>query len=104
MGSALRLPLAHGLSLEGAAAAARGLGVRLIAAVPRGGCAPDVLDLTVPIAFLLGGEGAGLPPGVVGEADGRVSIAMRHPVESLNVAVAAALLVYEGARQRGVRT
>jgi TrmH family RNA methyltransferase len=37
---------------------------------------------------------------VLTAADARVSIPMHAPVESLNVAVSAALLVYEAARQR----
>jgi TrmH family RNA methyltransferase len=49
---------------------------------------------------VIGGEGPGLPPAVVAGADERVTIPMRQPVESLNTAVAAALLVYEAWRQR----
>jgi len=49
---------------------------------------------------VLGGEGPGLSEAVLEVTDARVSIPMRPPVESLNVAVAAALLVYEAARQR----
>lgn len=100
MGSTLRLPLAHGIGVAEAVAAARRAGVRVAAAVPRGGRRPDALDLRQPIAFLLGGEGPGLSSEVVDAADDRVSIPMAAPVESLNVAVAAALLVYEAARQR----
>jgi len=100
MGSALRLPLAHRIPLDEAVAAAREAGIRVTAAVPRGGGAPDALDLRQPVALLLGGEGPGLPAAIVDAADDRVSIPMHGPVESLNVAVAAALLVYEAARQR----
>ena len=53
-----------------------------------------------PIAFLLGNEGAGLPTAVAARADRRVAIPMAAPVESLNVSVAAGVLLFEAARQR----
>ena len=52
------------------------------------------------IAILIGGEGSGLPAAVVEEADDRVTIPMQAPVESLNAAVATALVLYEARRQR----
>jgi TrmH family RNA methyltransferase len=100
MGSSLRLPLAAGMPPGDVLAAARAAGLRVVATVPRGGDNPDSLDLRRPTLLLLGGEGAGLPDDLLHEADARVSIPMRAPVESLNVAVSAALLVYEAARQR----
>ena len=62
------------------------------------------VDFTRPTLIVLGSEGQGLPPALVESADIRVSIPMTPPVESLNVAVAAALLVYEARRQRAVTT
>ena len=60
------------------------------------------VDFTRPTALLLGGEGAGLPA----DADDVGRRARQHsderPVESLNAAVAAALLLYEARRQRVV--
>ena len=56
--------------------------------------------LTGPLAIVLGSEGGGLPSGILDVADLRLRIPMRARVESLNVAVAAAILVYEVARQR----
>ncbi|MCG9885450.1 MAG: RNA methyltransferase [Cyanobacteria bacterium] len=57
-------------------------------------------DLRGPVLLLLGNEGAGLSPALMAAADGRVSIPLASGVESLNVAIAAALLLYEGVRQR----
>jgi TrmH family RNA methyltransferase len=99
MGSALRLPIATA-GLDDVLSAARAAGVGLVATVPRTGRPMFEADLRGPIALLLGGEGPGLPASLVEAADERVSIPMREPVESLNVAVAAALLVYEAGRQR----
>jgi RNA methyltransferase, TrmH family len=78
-----------------------GHGLTLLAAVPRDGVSMHTTNLRAPIAFLLGGEGSGLGAAVVTRADGRISIPMKTPVESLNVAVAAGVLVYEARRQRG---
>ena len=99
MGSALRLPVAAGDAAE-AVFAARRRGCRVLAAVPRGGRSLFDLDLTGPIAVLIGGEGAGLPPSLASQADECFTIPMASPVDSLNAAVAAALVVYEARRQR----
>jgi RNA methyltransferase, TrmH family len=54
-----------------------------------------------PLALLLGAEGAGLPETVLARGDIRVSIPMTGTAESLNLAVAAGLLLYEVQRQGG---
>ena len=58
------------------------------------------VDFTHPTAVLLGGEGAGLSADLLDASDTRVSIPMHGNVESLNAAVAAAVLFYEAQRQR----
>ena len=58
------------------------------------------LTLTGAVAVLIGGEGRGLSASLVDAADERVTIPMEAPVESLNAAVTAALIVYEARRQR----
>jgi TrmH family RNA methyltransferase len=100
MGSVLRLPVLRLPSSEEAVALARRGGCRIVATAPRRGEPLFDAELKGPLAILVGGEGAGLPPGLVGSADTTVMIPMEGPVESLNVAVAAAILVYEVRRQR----
>jgi RNA methyltransferase, TrmH family len=100
MGSSFRVPVAHKVSLAVATRSAKARGVRVIAAVPRGGEALPTLDLTRPIAILLGGEGSGLPETLLRDVDATLSVPMRKPVESLNVSIAAALIAYEASRQR----
>src|SRR5205085_6643431 len=51
--------------------------------------------------FVLGAEGKGLRPLVRGTCDDSVAIPQHGSVASLNVSVAAALLLYEARRQRG---
>ena len=100
MGSALRLPIVHPCDVTRLVADARARGSRIVATVPRGGSRPEDTDLGRPSVILIGGEGPGLPPDLVAGADVRVTIPMESPVESLNTAVCAALLVYEAQRQR----
>jgi 23S rRNA (guanosine2251-2'-O)-methyltransferase len=59
------------------------------------------LELSGPVAFVLGSEGRGIRRLVREGCDGAVSIPMRGAVSSLNVSVAAAVLLYEALRQRG---
>ena len=68
--------------------------------LPRGGRSLYEIDLRGATAVLVGGEGPGLDPVLVDQADERITIPMRSPVESLNAAVAAAIVVYEALRQR----
>ncbi|NOY44077.1 MAG: hypothetical protein GXP50_01285, partial [Deltaproteobacteria bacterium] len=71
-----------------------------VATVPTGGAAPDELDLAGRFALLLGQEGGGLAPDLAGSAALRVTLPMEGRVESLNVAAAAAMILYEAQRQR----
>jgi TrmH family RNA methyltransferase len=98
MGSAFRVPVARAI-IESTFAAARAAGAKIYAAAADG--APvDRCDLTGPTLLLLGSEGQGLPDSAIDDADGRIAIPMRAGVNSLNVAVTAALLLYEARRQR----
>ena len=76
-------------------------GLARVAAAGRDGVLPAEIDWRRPIALLVGNEGAGLPAGATAAARDRVAVPMRAGVESLNVAVAAGILLYEAARQRG---
>jgi TrmH family RNA methyltransferase len=100
MGSTFRLPIVPVASLNATLEDLRARGIRIHATVPRDGTLLPRARLDTPAAILLGGEGPGLGPAVVALADDRLTIEMRSPVESLNVAVTAALILYEASRQR----
>ena len=77
------------------------LKLRVIAARPDASAAPWDVDMTGPLAIVLGNEAAGLGERWLdGEVTG-VRIPMRGIADSLNVSVAAAVLLYEARRQRG---
>jgi 23S rRNA (guanosine2251-2'-O)-methyltransferase len=82
----------------------QGLGKRAdlwsYAAAEDGDAIPEALDLTGGVVLVLGAEGAGIRPLVRQRCDAVVRIPMHGAIASLNVAVAASLLLYEAARQR----
>jgi TrmH family RNA methyltransferase len=100
MGSAFRLPIARVGDARDAIALVRRAGLRTAATVSSHGVPMREADLTGPLALLVGSEGSGLPEDAVAGSDLKITIPMAPHVESLNVAVATALLVYEARRQR----
>lgn len=58
------------------------------------------IDLTLPTVLLLGNEGNGLSPAAIAAASDIVYIPMAPDVDSLNVGVAAAVILFEALRQR----
>jgi TrmH family RNA methyltransferase len=100
MGSAFHLPVVRSRAIGALIEEWRGSGVRIVATVPRGGVSMYDVDFTKPTALLLGGEGSGLSDALTAASHTRVSIPMHGAIESLNAAVAAAVLLYEAQRQR----
>jgi len=79
----------------------RGRGFQILAAHPSEGASDfRELDYTVPTAFMMGAELYGVSDEGLALADRHVVIPMLGMVHSLNVSVAAALLLYEAQRQR----
>jgi TrmH family RNA methyltransferase len=75
-------------------------GLRRLGADARAAEVLDAVDLTTPVALVLGHEAHGLPPEIDAVLDGRVTIPMVGRAESLNVGMAAAVMCFEVARQR----
>jgi TrmH family RNA methyltransferase len=91
MGAIFRVPLGSFEEAPG----------RRVALVARGGESLQEADLSGPVTFVLGAEREGLPESVVRSCEARVSIPLEPGAESLNVAVAAALALYEWRRPHG---
>lgn len=75
-------------------------GVRILTTTAEAAEPIDLVDLTAPVALIFGNEGNGVPAPVAALADQAVTVPCPGPVESLNAAVAASVLLYEAARQR----
>ena len=99
MGSALRLPIVRG-EISDVLRVLKASAVETSALVPRSGDRLFDVDFRRPSALVLGSEGAGLHDDLVRQMDRRITIPMQAPVESLNVGIAAALVLYEAFRQR----
>jgi RNA methyltransferase, TrmH family len=98
-GSLFRLPTVK-VDLAGALAEIKSRRVRVLATSSHKGVPISDVDLSGPVAFLIGNEGAGLPKDVLAQADAIVSIPQTANIESLNAGIAASILLYEAARQR----
>jgi TrmH family RNA methyltransferase len=103
MGSALRLPHLRGGPPEEVLKRLRDRGFGIVATAALGGTPYPIARLEGPLAVVLGGEGSGLSPELLRLADERVSIPLQPPVESLNVGVAAGILLFEIAQRRRER-
>jgi TrmH family RNA methyltransferase len=101
MGSAFRVPHLRGVSIEGALDALEARRITVLATAADGERRYDEVDLRGPVALVVGAEGAGLGAEVRARAAARIRVPLAAPVESLNVGVAAALVLFEAARQRG---
>lgn len=98
-GSLFRVPVIAA-GAEDCLARLREAGVKVLATTARRTKAADLAKLAGSVALIIGNEGNGVPGALVARADGTVSIPCPGPVESLNAAVAAGVLLYEAARQR----
>ena len=101
MGSSFRLPVWAGAAFADVVEWCAGRGVQTVSADVRASAAHTDLDWMGPRAVVMGSEGAGLTAEERAATDLQMRIPMRPPVESLNVAVALAVVLYEAARQRG---
>ncbi len=100
MGSAFRLPLWSGPSYMEMIDWCDQRGIVSVCADAEASLAYTEADWTAPSALILGPESTGLAVEEINAAKQTVSIPMKGAVESLNVSVAAGILLYEAARQR----
>jgi TrmH family RNA methyltransferase len=98
-GSVFRVPL---LAVSAQECFARLLeaGVKIWTTTVRGAQPVDLVDLARPVGLLIGNEGNGVSDHLAAKTSGCLTIPCPGPVESLNAAVAASVLLYEASRQR----
>jgi TrmH family RNA methyltransferase len=100
-GSIFRIPLLK-QELKTALPALREHGLRLLATSSHKGTPVNEAKLSSPLTLLVGSEGAGLGHEIMDQVDEVVAIPHSPKVESLNAGVAASIVLYEAARQRGL--
>jgi RNA methyltransferase, TrmH family len=100
MGAAFRLPIWFRPSYREVIEWCSQRGLKTVCAALDSATVYTEIDWTVPRALILGPETSGLTRAEIGAAAEATRIPMREPVESLNVSVAAGVLLYEAARQR----
>ena len=101
MGSAFRLPIWSGGEYPEVIAWCNQRCIRTVCGVARGQKSYTEIDWRGSFAVIVGTESTGLTPEEIALADEAVRIPMAGAVESLNVAVATGVLLYEASRQRG---
>ena len=98
-GAAEHVPVARVGNLSRALEVLSSLGLRVYGAAGGEGRPPEDLDLADDVVLVLGAEGRGIRPGVAARCDDLVRIPISGTVGSLNVSVAAGILLAESARQ-----
>jgi TrmH family RNA methyltransferase len=99
-GSLFHLPIVRDVETADAIAAVRDRGARVLAMDAHGDTDIYDVDLSQPAAFLFGNEAWGLPDEVRALADATVRVPIEGRTESLNLAAAATVCLFEWARQR----
>ena len=99
-GAVAHVPIATEVNIARAIQELKDAGVWTVGLAGEASETYDQVDLTLPTALVLGAEGAGLRRLVRERCDRLVSIPMRGAVDSLNVSVAAGVVLFEAARQR----
>ncbi len=99
-GATEHLPICRVVNLVRALEAMAAAGWWLVGAAGQDGQPPEALDLADRVVLILGSEGKGLRPSTAKHCDFRVAIPMAGDLDSLNVSVAAGILLAEAARQR----
>ncbi|MCX7746294.1 MAG: TrmH family RNA methyltransferase [Clostridia bacterium] len=78
-------------------------GKMIVGTSPRADRIYTELDYTAPVVFVFGNEVSGLSKEKISMMDALVSIPMPGQIESLNIVTSAAVILYEGLRQRGFK-
>lgn len=103
MGSLFHLPVFYPVQLKELLPALKPK-FRILASVASEGVNCSELDYSAPVCLLLGGEASGLSDQILALADRQISVPQFGSAESLNVSVAAGILIYEITKSQKMRT
>lgn len=99
-GALLRIPVCREKSLKAAANFLKESGIMLVAASERAPSDFFQEDFAKPLAIIMGSEETGISPELLRSCDHIIKIPMQGEISSLNVSVAAGVLLFEAVRQR----
>lgn len=102
-GAIFKVPICRSDNLKTTLDYLKQSGLRVVAATEKADQLCYDADMTGPVALLMGSEGEGISEEYLKKADIRVKIPVLGEIESLNVSVAAGVLMYEIVRQRGIK-
>ncbi|MBD5306759.1 MAG: 23S rRNA (guanosine(2251)-2'-O)-methyltransferase RlmB [Bacteroides sp.] len=100
-GALLYVPVCREKDLTKAITFLRENGLKIVAATEKGAEDYTKVDMSVPTAVVMGAEETGISDDILRQADSLAAIPLRGRIGSLNVSVAAGVLMYEVVRQRG---
>lgn len=99
-GALLHLPVCREKSIAEAVRFLRESGIKVVGATEKARLDYTHTDMKVPVAIVMGSEDTGISPEVLRECDELACIPIMGKISSLNVSVAAGVMMYEGVRQR----
>lgn len=100
MGALFKIPVFEGVEPDELVAYCRQSDRLLVTTCLEGSVSYESVDYTRSSAIVFGNEGNGVQSALIQKSDARIRIPLHHDVESLNVAAAAAVVLYEALRQR----
>ena len=103
MGSAFRLPVVSQVEPDELFEKTQNGGIEIVATSADAAVPYDEFDLRPPLTIIFGNEAHGVRMELLERCESRLRIPLRTPVESLNVAASAAVILFEVARQRRIK-
>lgn len=99
-GALVSIPVCRVDSLKEAVTHLKDCGLQIVCSTEKSSINYTTADYTTPIAIVMGAEDCGISPEILSIADTRAAIPMFGSIGSLNVSVAAGVMMYEVVRQR----
>lgn len=96
------IPVCRENSLKDAVVFLKNSGIRVVAATEKAAKNYTVADMSVPVAILMGSEDEGVSSEILRVCDELVKVPQFGSIQSLNVSVAAGVMIYEVVRQRAI--